>query len=293
MPPGLVVARSNSGEVPPAGDHSGKPTPTPTPEPTAPAWGPWPPDGAEVIDLPNENGNDPARVAVVDLSGALTEVRAPTAQDGHPEGPDEAFFRDPSGDGRYRLRWGTTICDREMTVTIDAEVDRIVIDHAPRDGCDSMGIGRELVLVFSRDVDPASVAYVHNRAVLLPEPPPEPTVTIVDLTRGDTIDRIIVTDHTGSLMEARPAVVADVSVEVRIATGVRLARLEDGGTVVIWDGSMCDSDFSITIEADDPGPPDRIDGPKRGGPGLSHGADPARRVAGPWTRRRRRDRGAA
>jgi hypothetical protein len=166
---GLVVGRTSSGDAPPAGDPFATPAPTPTPAPTTPAWGPWPPDGSEVIELANDDPNDPARVAIVDPSGELVDVRAATAQDGRFDGPDEGFFRDPTGDGRYRLRWGTTICDREMTVTIDADVDRIVIDHAPRDGCDAMGIGRELVLELSRDIDPASVELVVNRAVLLPD----------------------------------------------------------------------------------------------------------------------------
>lgn len=255
---GAAVATSSGGEVPPARDPTATPAPTPTPTPIVPVWGPWPPAGAEVIELKNDDPNKPARVAVVDLSGELVKVRASTAQDGQLDGPDEGLLRDPSGEVRYRLRWGSAICDRAMTVTIDAEVERIVVDHAPRDGCDAMGIGRELVLEFSRDIDPASVLYVHNRAVVLPEPPLEPTVAIVDIVRAGTTDRIVVTDHAGSLMEARPAAFSDVPIEVQMATGVRLARLEDGGTVVMWDGAMCDSAFSISIEADDPGPPDRI-----------------------------------
>ena len=145
-----------------------------------------------------------------------------------------------------------------MTVTIDAEVDRIVVEHAPRDGCDAMGVGRELVLEFSRDIDPAEVELVITPAARLPETQREPTVTIVDLVRDSTIDRIIVTDHTGSLMEARPALMSEVPIAIQSAQGVRMTRVADGGTVVLWDGSLCDSDFSITIDADDPGPPDRM-----------------------------------
>ena len=41
-------------------------------------------------------------------------------------------------------------------------------------------------------------------------------------------------------------------------TGVQIVRADDGGTIVVWDGSMCDRDLWVSIEADDPGPPDRI-----------------------------------
>jgi len=146
-----------------------EPNPDPSFAPTPPAWGPWPPDGSEVIELPNDDPDAPARVAVVDLSGSLVEVRAPTAQDGQPDAPDEAFLRDPADDGRYRLRWGTTICDLQMTVTIDADLSGIVIEHAPRNGCDAMGIRRELVLEFARDVDPAAVTLEVIPAERLPE----------------------------------------------------------------------------------------------------------------------------
>lgn len=235
--------------------------PVPIPDQSAgptPAWGPWPPQGAAVIELRNGAPGDIARVAVLDLSGELVEVRAPTTHDRGPGGASEVFSRDPTTSGHYRLRWGTLICDREMTVTIHPGVERIVIEHAPHGGCDAMGVGRELILEFSRDVDPTDVTLEVIPAELLPEALREPTTMTVDLVRGDTIDQIVVTDHTGSLMEARPAVLSEVPTDIQIAPGPRLARVEDGGTVVLWDGLRCDSDFSITIEADDPGPPERI-----------------------------------
>lgn len=219
---------------------------------------PWPPEGATVIELTSGEGREPARVAVVDLSGQLVEARAQTPEDGSAEGPGEGLFRDPTANHRYRLRWATTICDREVTVTIHPNVERIVIGHAPRDGCDAMGVGRELVLEFASDLDPADVTLEVLPAEILPEPPPEPTTMIVELIRGDAVEEIVVIDYAGSLMEARPADLADVPAEIRIAGGTRLARVDDGGTVVLWDGGLCDRDISITIEADALGPPDRI-----------------------------------
>lgn len=169
-----VVARMGSDDgIPARPDPAPTPTPSPTPTQspimTLPSWGPWPPEGATVVELANGDPSEPARVAVVDRSGQLAGVRAPTAEDGYPEGPEGSLFRDPAEPGRYRLRWSTTICDREMTVTIDPDVERIVIEHAPRNGCDAMGVGRELVLEFARDVDPADITVDVIPATLLPE----------------------------------------------------------------------------------------------------------------------------
>lgn len=250
---GVIAASSSSGEPLPIGE------PSPTPEPSVvPAWGAWPPDGSTVLELPNADPNDPARVAVVDRSGELVEVRAPTAEDGYPEGPDDAFFRDPTDPGRFLLRWSTTICDREMIVTIHPDVARIVIEHAPRNGCDAMGIGRELVLEFSRDIDPADVSLEIIQAMRLPEPAEGATAMIVAMTRGDHTESIIVVDHTGSLMEARQASDSVATAETLGPGAFRVVRTDDGGTVVIWDGGLCDRDLSITIDADDVGAPDRI-----------------------------------
>ena len=56
-------------------------------------------------------------------------------------------------------------------------------------------------------------------------------------------------------MEARPA---DPVPTIPDFIGVRIVRAEDGGTIVVWDGSLCDRHHWISIEADDLGPPDRI-----------------------------------
>ncbi len=146
---GVVVAKTSSGDVPPAGDPTATPDPTPQPMPSAPAWGPWPPDDAfAVIELKEEGGRKPM-VAVIDGSGALTSV-AEAAPDGDVTADLEGVFRDPSGDRRIRIRWTSSICDVRMRLSIADDIGRVVIEHAPRDGCDAMGIGRELVLEFAR-----------------------------------------------------------------------------------------------------------------------------------------------
>jgi hypothetical protein len=196
-----------------------------------------------------------AFVAIVDDSGLLTSVAEGVPDAAIGDGAFEGFFRDPSGAHRYRLRWTTTICDREMTVSIAREVARIVIEHAPRDGCDAMGVGRDLVLQFTEDVDPASVELQVIQPTRLPEPPAEPTTMVVDLGRGDSTESVLVIDHAASLMVARAA---DPIPNIPDFTGVRIVRAEDGGTIVMWDGLLCDCDLWISIETKDPGPPDWI-----------------------------------
>lgn len=135
----------------------------------SPAWGPWPPPNAfSVLEFKDDAGRKP-RVAVVDDSRLLEWIQEGVPDPAIGAAGSEGLFRDPSGVHRYRLRWGTTICDREMIVTVAADVKRIVIEHAPRDGCDAMYVGRELVLQFSRDVEPDDVGLEVIPATLLPE----------------------------------------------------------------------------------------------------------------------------
>jgi len=228
--------------------------PEPTRDPT-PSWGPWPPENAfSVLEFKDDMGRK-AFVAVVDESGLLEWVQEGVPDSAIGGGATDGFFRDPSGAHRYRLRWTTTICDLQMTVSIGHDVARIIVEHAPRNGCDTMAVGRELVLQFTEDVHPADVELKVIEATLLPGPPPEPTTTVVTLERSDSTESILVIDHAASLMGARAAnpvpLIPDFS-------GVRIIRADDGGTVVLWNGTLCDRDLSISIEAHDVGHPDRI-----------------------------------
>ena len=230
-------------------------SPSPSPSPTSPAWGPWPPQNAfSVMEFKDDAGRK-AFVAIVDASGLLESVAEGVPDPAIGGGAFEGFVRDPSGAHRYRLRWTTTICDREMTVSIAREVARIVIESAPRDGCDALAIGRDLVLQFTEDVDPAAVELQIIEPTLLPESPPEPTTMVVELQRGDSTESVLVVDNAASLMEARAA---NPVPNVPDFLGVQIVRADDGGTIVLWDGALCDRDLWISIEADDLGPPDRI-----------------------------------
>ncbi len=134
---------------------------------------PWPPDGATVIVLrsPVGEGRPQPRVAVVDLSGRLTSARE--VRDSDPpvtiveEGDRAGFARDR--EGAYRLRWAGGICDGDLTVTIAADLRGIVVDGGQQVACDAMGIGRELVLKFSQQVDPADVDVMYTET-RVPDP---------------------------------------------------------------------------------------------------------------------------
>ena len=247
----VLLALSTPGQpVSPSPSPIREPTPTPSP-----AWGPWPPpDAFSVMEFKDDAGRK-AFVAIVDASGLLESVSEGVPDATIEDGAFEGFFRDPSGAHRYRLRWTTRVCDLEMTVSIARAVARIVIEHKPREGCDSMAVGRDLVLEFSQDVDPAEVQLQVIQPTLLPEPPPEPTTMVVELERGDMTESVLVIDHAASLMEARAA---DPVPSIPELIGVQMVRADDGGTMVVWDGSMCDRDLWVSIEVDDPGPPDRI-----------------------------------
>jgi hypothetical protein len=238
--------------APTTAQESAAPPPSPTP---TPASGPWPPqDAFSVMEFKDDAGRK-AFVAIVDATGLLESVSEGVPDPGIGGEAFEGLFRDPSGAHRYRLRWTTTICDRMMTVSIAREVARIVIESASREGCDTMAIGRDLVLQFTEDVDPADVELQIVEPRLLPESPPEPTTMVVGLERGDSTESVLVVDHSASLMEARAANPIPTSPDF---IGVRMVRADDGGTIVMWNGALCDRDLWISIEADDIGPPDRI-----------------------------------
>ncbi|MBA2374489.1 MAG: hypothetical protein H0V74_09875, partial [Chloroflexi bacterium] len=134
-----------------------------------PSEAPWPPEGATIVVLTSQvgAGRQPARVAVVDRSGRLTSVREKREPDPAPDSGchDACLVR--AMDGSYRLLWTGGVCDARLTVTIEAGVSRIVVDHGVRPGCDSMGIGRELVLDFSVPVDATTVEVFELQARLI------------------------------------------------------------------------------------------------------------------------------
>lgn len=117
--------------------------------------------GPIVIELrsPVGAGRPPARVTVVDPTGAVAAAREVEPSD-RPMGGGDVFARDPDVDGRYRLSWIGSICDGNITVTIEPDVARIVVDPGTRPACDSMGVDRELVLDLSRSVDTTGVELV-------------------------------------------------------------------------------------------------------------------------------------
>lgn len=134
---------------------------------------PWPPDGATVVVMgsPVGAGRPPARVAVVDRSGWLASVREVRPDDpgliDTLGGNAVAFFDDPAHGGRFRLAWIGGVCDGDMTVTIEARIERIIVDGGLQPPCDAMGVLRELVLDFSGPVDPGivEVRYIETRII--------------------------------------------------------------------------------------------------------------------------------
>ena len=128
-------------------------SPSPAGEPSA--TGP-----VTVIEMTSQvgAGRPKPRVTVVDQAEVVAAVRE-VGPDDRPMG-QEGFTRDPDVDGRYRLSWVGSVCDEAMTVTIEPETIRIVVDEGVRDACDAMGIGRELVFDFTRSVDTTGVELV-------------------------------------------------------------------------------------------------------------------------------------
>jgi hypothetical protein len=79
---------------------------------------------------------------------------------------------DDSGIGRLTERdlvlgWIGTVCDVKATLAVAPET--LVITPAPREGCDSMGVGRGMVLTFADPVDPAAITVHLEDGILLPE----------------------------------------------------------------------------------------------------------------------------
>ncbi len=119
--------------------------------------GPWPPDGAVIIALTSPVGaNDPpVQVAVVDESGRLTGVAEKGAADPSTWRFDGRFgaYAEPGRPGRVHLAWVGGICDSRITVIVADDLGTITFDMGPQPDCDSLGVGRELVLDFDGSVN--------------------------------------------------------------------------------------------------------------------------------------------
>jgi hypothetical protein len=131
---------------------------------------PWPPDGSTIVELKSQVGVDRprARVAVVDLSGSLTSVREARSSDPPFKGATDIgrVFVASSGGTQVRLLWIGTVCDGDMTVTIQRGVAAMDVDGGMRPGCDAMGVGRELVLTFSGPVDVSGIEVTYHETML-------------------------------------------------------------------------------------------------------------------------------
>jgi hypothetical protein len=119
--------------------------------------GPWPPTGAVVVPLTSPVGPNfpPAQVAVVDESGRLVSVTEKDSVTYTSMPFDGRFgaFGEPGKPGRVHLEWIGGLCDSQITVTVAADLSTITYDMGPQPDCDSIGVGRELVLDFEGSVD--------------------------------------------------------------------------------------------------------------------------------------------
>ncbi|HEX6869351.1 MAG TPA: hypothetical protein VF119_11130 [Candidatus Limnocylindrales bacterium] len=141
--------------------------------PSAPA-SVWPPAGARLVELTSEvgAGQPPVRVAVVDHSGRLEGVTEKGTIDPSTQSLDqriEAYAEPAVSPGRVHLVWVGSICDSQITVTVAADLKTITFDMGPLVDCDSIGIGRELVLDFSGPVEVPEIDLVDGTG--RPQPP--------------------------------------------------------------------------------------------------------------------------
>lgn len=159
-----------------------------------------------------------------------------------------AFVRDPDVDGRYRLQWVGSVCDREVTVTIEPGPARIVVDRGARDACDAMGVGRELVLDLTRSVDTTGV-----EVIVVPPTRAGAAAFEVEFTSplhaGLGGPRITVVDRSGRLRAAREATDDDGPFPGDRSTGnVYVANGAPNVLRVQWIGGLCDAGMAMTID---------------------------------------------
>ncbi|MFL5713452.1 MAG: hypothetical protein ACJ769_02205 [Chloroflexota bacterium] len=162
----IVVDGSNAiYEMNPAGEAILVGGTAPTPSASSGAVS-WPPRGAPVVVLTSEvgAGGPPVRVAVVDQSGRLEKVAEKGAVDPSAMSFEGRFgaYAEPGTQGRVHLSWVGGICDSQITVTVSKDVDSISFDMGPQRDCDSVGVGRQLVLDFAGSVDVPAIDVVGN-----------------------------------------------------------------------------------------------------------------------------------
>ena len=101
-----------------------------------------------------------ATVDVIDLSGTLTGARAAAIAEHAPD-PGGATSGDvtvQNVDGSTLwISWTAGNCPDAHVLTIDATASSISISQPPFCGGDTIGVGRQLVLSFSRPIDAAGV----------------------------------------------------------------------------------------------------------------------------------------
>jgi hypothetical protein len=119
--------------------------------------GPWPPAGAIIVPLTSPVGANfpPAQVAVIDASGRLVSAteKGSVSYTSMPFDGRFGAYAEPGMPGRVHLEWIGGICDSHITVTVSADLSTITYDMGPQPDCDSIGVGRELVLDFDGPVD--------------------------------------------------------------------------------------------------------------------------------------------
>lgn len=143
-----IYEMTQDGEAVQVGGTTGVPVVTP---------GPWPPEGAVVVTLTSPVGPNfpPAQAAVIDGSGRLVNVteKGSVNYTLMPFNGRFGAYAEPGKPGRVHLEWIGGICDSQITVTVAADLSAITYDMGPQPDCDSIGVGRELVLDFDGSVD--------------------------------------------------------------------------------------------------------------------------------------------
>ncbi len=109
-------------------------------------------------------------LAIVGEPGLLAAWRPATQREleAFPWAPDGFTGLGGLGDRQLVLGWLGTPCD--LVATLIVTETSLVIDPAPRHGCDAIGVPRGLVLTYARAVDPKAIDVRLLPRELLPEP---------------------------------------------------------------------------------------------------------------------------